>query len=79
MPETESEPVFVDVLTDEELSVVARPGAMPVMPFLDDLAEADRETARRSAYRSLVARGVVEPPTRRRSRPRPPFVTAASS
>lgn len=63
MPPTEREPVFVDVLTDEELSVVTRPGAMPVMPFLDDLPEADRETARRSAYRSLVARGVVEPPT----------------
>ena len=63
MPAAESDPVFVDVLTDEELSVVARPGAMPVMPFLDDLPEADRETARRSAYRSLVARGVVEPPT----------------
>jgi hypothetical protein len=63
VPPTEREPVFVDVLTDEELSVVARPGAMPVMPFLDDLPEADRETARRSAYRSLVARGVVEPPT----------------
>jgi hypothetical protein len=60
---TEPDPVFVDVLTDEELSVVARPGAMPVTPFLDDLAEADRETARRSAYRSLVARGVVDPPT----------------
>ena len=63
MPVPESDPVFVDVLTDEELSVVARAGAIPVMPFLDDLAEADRETARRSAYRSLVARGVVEPPT----------------
>lgn len=63
MPATESTPVFVEVLTDEELSVVARPGAMPVTPFLDDLAESDRETARRSAYRSLVARGVVQPPT----------------
>ncbi len=63
MPAAESDPVFVDVLTDEELSVVARPGAMPVTPFLDDLTETDRETARRTAYRSLVARGVVEPPT----------------
>lgn len=58
-----SDPVFVDVLTDEELSVVARPGPMPVTPFLTDLAEADRDTARRSAYRSLVARGIVQPPT----------------
>lgn len=63
MTAAEPEAVFVDVLTDEELSVVARPGAMPVMPFLSDLPEADRETARRSAYRSLVARGVVDPPT----------------
>lgn len=63
MTAAEPEVVFVDVLTDEELSVVARPGAMPVMPFLTDLPEAERETARRSAYRSLVARGVVEPPT----------------
>lgn len=60
---TAAEPVLVDVLTDEELSVVARPGPMPVLPFLDDLLEAEREVARRSAYRSLVARGVVSPPT----------------
>lgn len=56
-------PVFVEVLTDEELSVIARPGPMPVLPFLDELAPAEREVARRSAYRSLVARGIVEPPT----------------
>ena len=57
------ETVFVEVLTDEELSVVARPGAMPVNPFLSDLSDHDREVARRSAYRSLVARGIVDPPT----------------
>ena len=57
------EPVFVEVLTDEELSVVARPGPMPVMPFLDDLPEQAAEVARRSAYRSLIARGIVDPPT----------------
>ncbi|MBA3782375.1 MAG: hypothetical protein H0X12_11065 [Nocardioides sp.] len=63
MTVTPAETVFVDVLTDEELSVVARPGAMPVMPFLDTLGEAEQETARRSAYRSLMARGIVDPPT----------------
>jgi hypothetical protein len=57
------ETVFVEVLTDEELSVVARPGAMPVMPFLSDLSSQDAEVARRSAYRSLIARGIVDPPT----------------
>ena len=57
------EPVFVEVLTDEELSVVARPGPMPVMPFLGDLSQPDAEVARRSAYRSLIARGIVDPPS----------------
>ena len=55
--------VFVEVLTDEELSVVARPGPLPVTPFLDELDEGERETARRTAYRSLLARGVLDPPT----------------
>ena len=57
------EAVFVEVLTDEELSVVARPGPMPVLPFLDALPAAEHDVARRSAYRSLVARGIVDPPT----------------
>ena len=57
------ETVFVEVLTDEELSVVTLPGAMPVMPFLDALGGPEQEVARRSAYRSLIARGIVDPPT----------------
>lgn len=57
------EPVFVDVLTDEELSVLSRPGPMPVSPFLDGLPDDERDLARRSAYRSLIARGVLDPPT----------------
>lgn len=55
--------VFVEVLTDEELSVVALPGPMPVMPHLDAIPETEREPARRAAYRSLLARGIVDPPT----------------
>ena len=66
------EPVFVEVMTDEELSVVARPGPMPVMPFLGDLSPRDAEVARRSAYRSLIARGIVDPPS-------PEAVAAATS
>lgn len=60
---TTRDAVFVEMLTDEELSVIARPGAMAVMPFLEELEEHDREVARRSAYRSLLARGIVDPPT----------------
>lgn len=57
------EPVFVDVLTDEELSVLTRPGPMPVSPFLDGLRDDQKDAARRSAYRSLISRGVLDPPT----------------
>ena len=57
------EPVFVEVLTDEELSVLSRPGPMPVLPCLDQMLPRDLETARRTAYRSLVARGIVDPAT----------------
>lgn len=61
--DADADPVFVDMLTDEELSVVAPPGAMPVLPFLSDLSERERTTAHRTAYRSLVARGILTPPT----------------
>jgi hypothetical protein len=57
------EPVFVEVLTDEELSVVAAPGAMPVTPYLRALDPSVGDAVRRTAYRSLVARGVLDPPT----------------
>ena len=60
---TAGRPVFVEVLTDEELAVVAPPGAMPVQPYLDDLDESSRAVALRTAYRSLVARGIVTAPT----------------
>lgn len=63
MEETRAEPVFVEVLTDEELSVVATPGAMPVTPYLRDVDPAVLDAVRRTAYRSLVARGVLDPPT----------------
>ncbi|MBA2954696.1 hypothetical protein GON03_10205 [Nocardioides sp. MAH-18] len=70
-----TEPVFVEVLTDEELAVLSTPGPMPVTPYLRDLDPAHADTARRTAYRSLVARGIVDAPT-----PEPiAAATAASS
>lgn len=54
----------VEVLTDEELSVLASPGSIVVMPFLDSVEDdAEREVVRRTAYRSLLARGIVDPPS----------------
>jgi hypothetical protein len=56
-------PLLVEILTDEELAVVARPGPMPITPYLDDVAPQHAEVVRRTAYRSLLARGIVDPPT----------------
>jgi hypothetical protein len=62
--ETEPSAVPVEVLTDEELSVLAAPESIVVMPFLDLVeSESEREAVRRTAYRSLLARGIVDPPT----------------
>lgn len=53
-------------LTDEELSVldpVPREQRLAIMPYLDDVDDVTRETATLTAFRSLVARGLVVPPT----------------
>jgi hypothetical protein len=55
--------VPVEVLTDEELAILAGPGGVVVSPYLATLADADREVATRTAYRGLLARGIVDPPT----------------
>ena len=58
------ETVPVEVLTDEELAVLAAPtGGIVVSPFLAEVPQEQRETALRTAYRSLLARGIVDPPT----------------
>ncbi len=56
-------PVPVEVLTDEELAILAGPGGLVVNPYLAELPEAEREVALRTAYRGLLARGIVDPPT----------------
>jgi hypothetical protein len=57
------QPVFVETLTDEELSVLAPPGGPALNPYLDELPAAERAMARRTAYRGLLSRGIVDPPT----------------
>jgi hypothetical protein len=55
--------VPVEVLTDEELAVLAGPGGLVVSPYLAELPDDEREVALRTAYRGLLARGIVDPPT----------------
>ena len=57
--------VPVEVLTDEELEILAGPGGVVVSPYLGSLDPRDREVALRTAYRGLLARGVVDPPSLR--------------
>lgn len=57
------ETVPVETLTDEELAILAGPESMVVTPFLSTVTAAEREAVLRTAYRGLLARGVVEPPT----------------
>jgi hypothetical protein len=55
--------VPIEMLTDEELSLLAPDPSVVVTPYLSDLAEDEREVVRRTALRGLLARGIVDPPT----------------
>ncbi|WP_282946418.1 hypothetical protein [Cellulomonas endometrii] len=59
----EAAAVPVEVLTDEELAVLHGPESLVVQPHLATLPDADRALALRTAYRGLLARGIVDPPT----------------
>lgn len=61
--EQTADTVPVEVLTDEELAVLSAPGGIVVMPFLDGIPDHQRDVALRTAYRGLLARGIVDPPT----------------
>jgi hypothetical protein len=57
-------PVPLLDLTDEELAALdGAPDGLVVSPYLDELEPAARDQAILTAFRSLVARGVVEGPT----------------
>ncbi|MBM6403466.1 hypothetical protein JQN72_04315 [Phycicoccus sp. CSK15P-2] len=58
-----SGPLTVGRLTDEELAVVAGLDDLAVLPVLGEMSDEHRDVAVRTAYRSLVARGLLEAPT----------------
>lgn len=55
--------VQLDTFTDEELSVLCGPSGIVVAPFLGTIEAPDRPAVERTAYRGLLARGIIEPPT----------------
>lgn len=52
----------LEVLTDEELTVLTSGPGVVVTPYLDTVAEDARDAVRRTAFRGLVARGLVDLP-----------------
>lgn len=61
LPVTDLKPVLVEVLTDEELRVLDGGNSMVVAPYADTVAEAERDPVLRTAFRGLVARGIIDP------------------
>ncbi|MEO9324500.1 hypothetical protein ABFT23_13475 [Nocardioides sp. C4-1] len=58
----EVQTIALEILTDEELSVLVPDQGVVVSPVLDDVSEAERDAVRRTAFRGLVARGIVDAP-----------------
>lgn len=54
--------IALEVLTDEEISVLVPDQGVVVAPVLDAVPADQREAVRRTAFRGLVARGIVGPP-----------------
>lgn len=52
----------LEVLTDEELSVLTSGPGVVVTPYLDTVPEAALDAVRRTAFRGLVSRGLVDTP-----------------
>lgn len=60
-----ADPVVLVDLTDEELAALEAPGeGLVVTPYLDELGPGQRDTAVVTAFRGLVARGMVDGPSR---------------
>lgn len=62
-PRTPTGSAAVLQLTDEELAVLSGTEGLSVFPVLGEYDAREREVALRTAYRSMVARGLVEAPT----------------
>lgn len=52
----------LETFTDEEVAILAGTDGIVVAPFLARISEAQLATAQRTAYRGLLARGIVDPP-----------------
>lgn len=61
-------PVHLVDLTDEEVVVLAGTAGVAVLPHLNALPAEHRDVATGTAYRGLVARGILEAPTPQQAR-----------
>ena len=60
---TLADTAYVETLTDEELAVLDDADSVAVRPRFDDLAPEQQDVARQVAFRGLLARGIVDPPS----------------
>lgn len=67
VPATAADVAHVETLTDEELAVLDDPGPdaepLAVRPRFDQLSAGQQDVARQVAFRGLLARGIVDPPS----------------
>jgi hypothetical protein len=61
--DTSGATVPLETLTDEELAILAGEEGIVVSPFLASADPSERRVVLRTAYRGLLARGLVDPPT----------------
>ena len=62
-PPIRSDVAYLETLTDEELAVLGGEDPLAVRPFYDELPPTAQEVAKQVAFRGLLARGIVDPPS----------------
>ncbi|MGZ8751029.1 MAG: hypothetical protein ACXWYP_09160, partial [Pseudonocardia sp.] len=62
-PPIRSDVAYIETLTDEELAVLGGEDPLAVRPFYDELPPTAQEVAKQVAFRGLLARGIVDPPS----------------
>ena len=62
-PPTRADVAYIETLTDEELAVLGGEDPLAVRPYYDELPLTAQEVAKQVAFRGLLARGIVDPPS----------------
>lgn len=64
--------VLFGQFTDEELCVLTPERGIAMLPLISEMSEDHRHIAEQTAYRSLIARGILQPPSQEGDEPQQP-------